>query len=77
MKVEVNQSHGEDIDYIQITFDGRQQFYVQEDKVDWTTNTLAKNFSGCFMIKAMLEKVYEAGQKNEPVEFQVNVYGQE
>ena len=77
MKVEVNQSHGEDVDYIQITFDGRQQFYVQEDKVDWTTNTLSKGFSGCYMIKAMLEKVYIAGQKGEPVEFQVNVYEQD
>jgi len=77
MLIEINQSRGEDVDYVQITFDGRQQFYVQEDKVDWTTNTLDKNFSGYYMIRSMLEKVYIAGQKGEPVEFQVNIYGQE
>jgi len=75
MLIEVNQTAhtNEDDAFVQITFDGRQQFYVREDKVDWRGNTLAKNFSGCFMIKAMLEKVYIAGQKGEPVEFQVNI----
>lgn len=73
MLIDVNHLYSEDINSIQINFDGRQQFYVEEDKVNWMNNTLARNFSGCYMIKAMLEAVYIAGQKNEPVEIQVNI----
>jgi len=73
MIVDVNKCNMNGIEFIQITFDGRQQFYVEEDKVDWTANTLAKGFAGCHMIKDMLEKVYILGQKGEDVEFHVNI----
>jgi hypothetical protein len=54
--------------FIKITFDGRQQFYV-EDGDDSADNTLAKGFCQCYMIKGMLEKVHELGLKGEPIEF--------
>lgn len=64
-----NESDNKDVQLIKIDFDGRQQFYVEEDKVDWKNNTLDRNFSNCYMIKAMLEKVYVAGQKGEAITF--------
>jgi|KBSMisStaDraftv2_1062788.scaffolds.fasta_scaffold116371_3 hypothetical protein len=73
MLVEINKGKTEEREYIQITFDGRQQFYVEEDKVDWTANTLAKGFSNCHMIKTMLEQVYMLGQEGEDIEFHVNI----
>lgn len=71
MQINIIQSNpdNKDIQLIKIEFDGRQQFYVEEDKVDWTNNTLDRNFSNCYMIKAMLEKVYDAGQKGEAITF--------
>ena len=72
MLVEIDHARG-DVEFVQIKFDGRRQFYVEEDKVNWQNNTLSKNFAYCYLIRDMLEKVYIAGQKGEPVEFQVNV----
>ena len=73
MIVDINKCNTDEIEFIQIMFDNRQQFFVHEDKVNWINNTLAKNFAGCNMIKAMLEQVYIAGQKGEDVEFRVNI----
>jgi hypothetical protein len=62
-----NPDNKDDPDFLQIKFDGRQQFYVFDgERID---NNLSKNFSQCFMIKNMLEKVYKAGRDLEDVEF--------
>lgn len=59
-----------DYEFVKIDFDGRQQFYVEEDKKDFSNNTLNNNFAACRFIHQMLEKVYIAGQKGEDLEFE-------
>lgn len=62
-----DQENKDNAEFVQIKFDGRQQFYVFDGEPE--DNKLDKNFAQCFMIKNMLEKVYDAGLRSEPVEF--------